>query len=184
VQPFGVIGLVIGPLVFSLLMSIIGIYKPGMLKARLPIALPARQSHVSRMHFSFICFVHSPPITHIPRSAAHKLQSARLLRMPLSTACGAAPPPRCQRFCRVSSLERRCAPAKTPPPLHARPCSWFCLLPPHVSPARAPLRRLQRVSSPRPHLRRGQAPRRRAAPPPARRGSPSLQPPAPPWGRN
>src|SRR5947207_2163146 len=115
------------------------------------------------MHFSFMCFVHSPPFTHTPRSAAHKLQPARLLHVPRSTACGAAPPPRRQRFCRVSSRDRRCAPAKTPPPLHARPRSWASLLPPHASPAHAPSRRLQRVSSRRPHLRGGQAPRRRPA---------------------
>jgi predicted PurR-regulated permease PerM len=47
VQAFGVIGLVIGPLVFSLLMSIIGIYKQVMLKTRLAIAAPSGQSQVS-----------------------------------------------------------------------------------------------------------------------------------------
>jgi predicted PurR-regulated permease PerM len=73
VQAFGVIGLVIGPLVFSLLMSIIDIYKQATRSSPRAVATFVQQLKVSRLLLPFICFVHSPPITHVPRSAAHEL---------------------------------------------------------------------------------------------------------------
>lgn len=51
------------------------------------------------------------------------------------------------RFCRAVRRNRRGPAARTAPPLHALPCLSVCFARLHVSPSRAPSRRLQRASS-------------------------------------
>jgi hypothetical protein len=74
VQAFGVIGLVIGPLVFSLLMSIIDIYKQVLIDVRLPIASPG--ATITRLAVALLFYMFRPQPTHHAHPALRSSQAA------------------------------------------------------------------------------------------------------------
>jgi hypothetical protein len=82
VQAFSLNGLVIGPLVFSLLMSIIAIYKRVMPNARSHIAPAVRQSPVS---WALLLYMFRPQPTHHAHSALRSSQAATGTAPPRAT---------------------------------------------------------------------------------------------------